>query len=520
MLGATPKEAKPAHVDLSFSSAEKAKLVKKMPVSTEIAGKKIYFFLDENLTDEELIIVPAAFALEKLIVDELTGGVFDRTGTNQDGDLFFAPFGEQVQAGCTLYLGFGEDPASPPEALSFMCYLYEKDLKTPGSHGDEQEYEFKNAKLKWEIWDPSGEKPWKEVNPMDNTAGFKKSGRIIFSGLEGWTATHKISVMSFEKSYFWLRCRVEETNYEYPPRIEKIRLNTIPATHDLNAASKNEKEDAEEGNLKAGHSWEIEGFKHLEIINYMPSAGDRNAKSIKEAFEDFLRDFKVPYTAVTTSDYEYITLNTPGLRVAKAMAVPNYRPFYSQKTKFKSTEPVKSEYSKGSVTVVVIPYTPLEILKVPPTPSAGFIQAVCRHLDRHRLLGTKIHVISPFYVKVTVNATIVPLEGYLDDRLILRDVISALNSYLHPVKGGSERQGWPIGRDVYLSELYELMETVEGVKCIIRLSVSGEPGTTRDAQGNLLLGSKFSSIYSGKHSIEIAREAESCLKRGGLNSGN
>lgn len=509
-----PKKAKPAHVDLSFSSAKKAELVKGMQVSTEIADKRIYFLLDENLT-----IIPAAFTLEKLIVDELTGGVFDRTGANQDGDLFFAPFGEQVQAGCTLYLGFGEDLYSPPETLNFMCYLYERDLKVPGSHGGEQEYEFKNARLRWDIWDPSRENPWKEVNPMDNTAGFKKSGRIVFSGLEGWTANSRISVMSFEKSYFWLRCRVEEANYEYPPRIEKIRLNTIPATHDLNTARENEKENTEEGNLKAGCSWKIEGFEHLEIINYMPSAGGRNAQSIGEAIEAFLRDFKVPYTAVTIPDHEYIALNTPGIRVAKVMAVPNYRPFYSQKTKSKGTEPIKSEYSRGSVTVVVIPFTPLEILKTPPTPSKGFIQAVCRHLDRHRLLGTEIHVISPFYVKVTVNATIIPLEGF-DDSLILRDVISALNSYLHPIIGGSDGQGWPIGREVYLSELYELLETAEGVKCIIRLSISGEPGANRDSQGNLLLGSKFSSVYSGKHSIEITREAENCLKRGGLNSGN
>jgi len=547
LLEAIPKKAKSAHVDLSFNSVEKVELVKGMPVSTEIAGKRIYFLLDKDLT-----VVPATFTLEKLVVDELTGGVFDRTGANEDGDLFFAPFGEQVQAGCTLYLGFGNSLASPPETLNFMCYLYEKDLKASGSHGNEQEYEFENARLSWEIWDPTGEYPWKEVNPLDNTAGFKKSGRILFRELVGWKATSTIPVMSFKNSYFWLRCTVKESSYEYPPRIEKIRLNTVPATHELNAENRNENQNknknenqnqnenksenekrnengkqdesenrnGEEGNLKAGCIWKAEGFESLEIVNYRPSAGGRKAQSIEDAVEDFLRDFKIPFTAVTTSDYEYIALNTPGLRIAKAKAVPNYRPVLSQQTKPKSTEPAKLEDSKGSVTVVVIPYTPLEVLRAPPTPSAGFIQAVCRHLDRHRLLGTEIHVVSPDYIKVTVNATIVPLEGYLDDSLIRKEVLSALNRYLHPVKGGPDGQGWPIGRNVYFSELYELMETIEGVKCIIRLSISGEPGAARDAQGNLLLGSKFSSVYSGKHTVEIAREAESCLKRGGLHSGN
>src|SRR5690606_30403801 len=115
----------------------------------------------------------------------------------------------------------------------------------------------------------------------------------------------------------------------------------------------------------------------------------------------------------------------------------------------------------------------------------------------------------------TVNVTVVPEEGYLDDSQVRKDVLSALNRYIHPVTGGPEGQGWPIGRDVYLSGLYELMETVAGAKCIIRLSVSGDHGAARDAQGNLLLGSKISSVYSGEHSVEIVRESESCLKRGG-----
>nr|WP_255679956.1 baseplate J/gp47 family protein [Methanosarcina sp. DH2] len=340
--------------------------------------------------------------------------------------------------------------------------------------------------------------------------------------------------MNFENSYFWLRCTVKGSGYEYPPRIEKIRLNTVPATQDLTAGKGSEKgkggegrediangkEDGEEGNLKAGCAWKVEGSEHLEIINYTPATGGKKAQTIEEAVEVFLRDFKVPYIAVITSDYEYIALNTPGLRVAKAKAVPNYRPLLSQQAKSGGKEPTKSGYSKGSVTVVVIPYTPLEILRSPPTPSAGFIQAVCRHLDRHRLLGTEIHVISPDYVKVTVNITVVPQEGYLDDSLVRKDVLSVLNRYLHPVKGGPDGQGWPIGRDVYLSELYELMEKISGVKCIIRLSVYGENGAARDSQGNLLLGSKFSSVYSGQHNVEILREAESCLKRGGLHSGN
>ncbi|WP_269849718.1 hypothetical protein [Methanosarcina horonobensis] len=89
-------------------------------MSTEVAGEKFYFSLDGDLD-----IIPAAFNIEKLIVDELTGGVFDRTSANQDGDLFFAPFGEQVRAGCTFYLGFGKESAIRLR-LSALCVIFTK----------------------------------------------------------------------------------------------------------------------------------------------------------------------------------------------------------------------------------------------------------------------------------------------------------------------------------------------------------------------------------------------------------
>lgn len=256
----------------------------------------------------------------------------------------------------------------------------------------------------------------------------------------------------------------------------------------------------EEGNLMPGARWEIEGADGLNIINHRVANGGKDAETREKATQRFLKDLKTPYTAVTSEDFEFIAINTPGLRAAKAKAIPNYNPECP-------------ENGNGSVTVAIIPFTPLESFEIPPLPSEGFKNAICRHLDKHRLLGTDVHVISPIYVKVSVSVTIVPSNGFFDETL-RQNVSDRLTRFLHPIKGGDESNGWPIGRNVYRSEIYEVIENIEGVNCVIKLSLSGDKGTTTDADGNLLLSSKISTIYSGTHRVRIVREADRCKRVG------
>jgi predicted phage baseplate assembly protein len=255
----------------------------------------------------------------------------------------------------------------------------------------------------------------------------------------------------------------------------------------------------EEGNLMPERNWEIDDFKG-SVINYLASTGGKEAQTIEEAIEDFCRDLKTPYTTVTLQDFEQLAMSTPGLRISRAKAIGNYDP--------NNPKPKNPKDSQGSVTVVIIPYSPLEFLEAPPKPSEEFKKAVCVHLDKRRLLGTNIHVISPTYVKVNVNATIVPRDSFRDDSLIREKVLGKLNRFLHPIKGGLDEKGWPIGRDIYLSEIYTLIENIEDVNCVLRLSISGDQNASTDADGNLILKSRIASVYSGVHNVEIFREKD------------
>ena len=223
LLGVKPQPPKQAKVDLTFISDEKDTFSKDKgtKVSTEVNGKEIYFQLEE-----EINILPAK--LDKIVVNERTSGIYDRSRSNLDekGDLFFAPFGNEIQKGCALYLGFvlnsNASHGISLDNLDLMCYLYEKDLIEIKKSGKEQAYKIENTGVKWEIWTDC---KWNSVVPQDETEGFRKSGKISFKKLEGWKDSEKIpelghNVSDTQNTYFWLRCVVEDALYEYPPGLK------------------------------------------------------------------------------------------------------------------------------------------------------------------------------------------------------------------------------------------------------------------------------------------------------------
>ena len=102
-----------------------------------------------------------------------------------------------------------------------------------GKHGGEADFEFESARLSWEIYDESEPTNWRPIVPIaDSTREFKRTGRLVFEGIGQWDDTHYIRIWTdpSKRKYHWLRCLVEKAAYEYPPRIETMRPNTIPAS--------------------------------------------------------------------------------------------------------------------------------------------------------------------------------------------------------------------------------------------------------------------------------------------------
>jgi predicted phage baseplate assembly protein len=199
-----------------------------------------------------------------------------------------------------------------------------------------------------------------------------------------------------------------------------------------------------------------------ETMNYWPASGGADEESVEDAKARAPKELKARDRAVTSQDFEFLARQTPGVRVRRAHALPLYHP------QFPGVE------VPGVVTVIVVPEVD-ETVNWPPMPSESTLKAVCAYLNQRRLLTTEVIVAPPKYVQVAVEATVI-LHGAADPAEVKTKVEAALNRFLHPLSGGEDGQGWPLGGTVFYSEVFQQMLRVEGVDRVeeLRLIMDGE----------------------------------------------
>ncbi|MEJ8546912.1 putative baseplate assembly protein [Brevibacillus borstelensis] len=252
-----------------------------------------------------------------------------------------------------------------------------------------------------------------------------------------------------------------------------------------------------EGNIQGGqinrfHSSDAH-LSEVLVTNPAPAAGGRKLETTEEAKHRLRKQRNMPDRAVTAADYEQIALRTPGVRIARAKAIPLYKAGMADYPRQKAA---------AQMTVVVVPYTD----RPTPMPSDGFLETVRRHLERRRLLATEVHVVPPAYIKITVYATVVVEPALLEKKQAMRD---ALRHFLQPldIRGheqmSGEGRGWDFGRPVYKCDLFELLNRMEGVHFVKDLWISAEgAGITRDEEGDIRIP-PHGLVYSGDHVLEL-----------------
>ncbi len=132
-----------------------------------------------------------------------------------------------------------------------------------------------------------------------------------------------------------------------------------------------------------------------------------------------------------------------------------------------------------------------------PTPAPGLLRTVKAHLLERCLNSASsedIEVLIPVYREVQVAVQVIP-KPKVGVVPLEQVIIKRLREYLHPLKGGLDGDGWKFGRDVHLSDIYSLLEGLEGVDHVENLKLNGEEEDVAITESEM--------ICSGDHRITM-----------------
>jgi predicted phage baseplate assembly protein len=238
------------------------------------------------------------------------------------------------------------------------------------------------------------------------------------------------------------------------------------------------------GNIAAGEittiKTPISGID--KVSNPLPADGGSDIEDLGSALERGPLFIKSLGRAVTEEDFESLAKESSS--------------FISRTKCFTESDRLK---------VVVIPKSNVE----KPMPSPGLLRVVREYLAKKMsatLYSKKFDVMGPSYREIRISATVVP--RFRDDSVVLeRMIIKALNEYLHPLWGGRDKAGWPFGRSIHISELYELLGSIDGVDCVDDLKINRSDRQKEIDKATIEIGD-MEMVCSGEHSITMKGGAE------------
>jgi predicted phage baseplate assembly protein len=206
------------------------------------------------------------------------------------------------------------------------------------------------------------------------------------------------------------------------------------------------------------------------VTNLERASGGRDPEVLEEVVARARRELRAQRRAVTPEDYELLTLGA-----SRSVA----------RVKCNTPHSTRGRVVPGTVEILVVPaafdalragdLTRLEV-------DGELAKTVERYLNEYRLLTTILRIKEPAYVGVKVHAEVVPSEYGRPEQIrarideTLRTFLSPLNIAQDPDQldaiMGAEWQGWPFGRDLYVAEIFSLLQRVPGVKHVLDVRLS------------------------------------------------
>lgn len=244
------------------------------------------------------------------------------------------------------------------------------------------------------------------------------------------------------------------------------------------------------------------GIDAGKVTNPFAAAGGADEETVDAAKERGARLLKARGRAVTAEDFELIAKEAGA--IGRTKALPLFHPDFP-------SLPVP-----GVVSVVVVPEPSQRAVRDAVgeadaeargrlVPAQGLLREVCARLDRARLVTTEVYVVPPVYREVTITAEIHG-DGTADDAQLKLDLVAALDTLFHPLRGGADGRGWPFGGTVFFSWVHRAL-LLPGVARLGAVTIALD-GESYPACTDVPLGGPSTLLYSGEHEVSLLFEEE------------
>ena len=247
-----------------------------------------------------------------------------------------------------------------------------------------------------------------------------------------------------------------------------------------------------QGNLSAGSIAQLKTtIPYVSAVtNHDIAAGGADQESLDKVRERGPKALRHRQRAVAGQDFEDLALEASS-EVARARVIPAGLLTQNHAVAGSTCPP-------GQVGLIIVPHSAAS----PPKPSLELIERVRSYLLARCLPGVDVQALGPRWVEVAVEAEIVP-NSFQAAFVLEAAIVEALERFLHPLTGGPAGMGWAFGRWPHDSDLYALLESIEGVDHVQSLTVQSALYTTPGSQ----LDDSF-LIYSGAHKITLVEPVE------------
>lgn len=189
---------------------------------------------------------------------------------------------------------------------------------------------------------------------------------------------------------------------------------------------------------------------------------------LKEPIEEEIRlavlELRDEQRAVTPKDFESLAENFSENVLDKSVRIVARAHCLPRRNLASSVAGAANQDAPAHVSVVIVPRASTS--GQPPIADKILRDKVYAYLAPRCLLTTRLHVASARYLKIAVNITAYAFADQ-DEKKVKSRIEARLDANFHPLTGGPSGRGWPFGQAIYVSDLYALLDGVEGVDYVV-----------------------------------------------------